>query len=235
MIRADALPGAVADPGAALSTLLPDPLRKARLSLNLLGRAPEPGCSKTRLIPTLGPLGAAQAHAALLTHVARVARNWCAVPESGRLFRLWGTPDFASPLLADLANESQRRIQPEGDLGERLDWIARAGLAEAEMALLLGGDAPSVDSATLDLAEHRLSSHAALLVPARDGGYVLLGLRDHARQLFADIPWGSDRVAERTREILRELAWSWEEIPGHWDVDRIEDWERFIALHKLVR
>ncbi|MBF0272380.1 MAG: TIGR04282 family arsenosugar biosynthesis glycosyltransferase [Magnetococcales bacterium] len=200
--------------------------------MNLLGRAPEPGCAKTRLIPALGVEGAALAHAVLLTHVATQARRWCVSAGSGVLFRLWGTPDCSAPLFSLLAHPDERNIQPPGDFGERLAHIARSGLAEADAVMLLGGDAVSLDSSTLEQAAEVLSRHPAVLIPAADGGYVLLGLRRFAPELFDAIPWGSDRVAEATRQALRALDWSWEELPGHWDVDLPEDWERFRRLEK---
>lgn len=205
---------------------------RLRISLNLLGRVPEPGDSKTRLIPLLGAKGAAQAHAELLTHVAGVSRSWCAQKPDQRLFRLWVTPHLLDPLFVRLAGPEQLRRQPDGDLGARLDRIAQSGLAEAEAVLLIGGDAVSLDLLALNRVEEILTHHPAVMVPARDGGYVLLGLRRHAPELFADLPWGSSRVAEVTRRILHRLHWSWDEIPGHWDVDRPEDWERFRCLEK---
>ncbi|MBF0627412.1 MAG: TIGR04282 family arsenosugar biosynthesis glycosyltransferase [Magnetococcales bacterium] len=204
----------------------------AAVSCNLLARAPQPGRSKTRLIAALGAEGAADAHAVLLTHVAGMARHWCSRSGSGRLFRLWVTPDETDPFFATVADSVQLRLQPEGDLGVRLDRIARCGLAEAGAVLLLGGDAVSLDSSALDRAAEALLRHPAVLIPAADGGYVLLGLTRHAPQLFAAIPWGSGQVAEATRRVFQELGWSWEEIPGHWDVDRLEDWERFRGIDK---
>ncbi|MBF0191390.1 MAG: TIGR04282 family arsenosugar biosynthesis glycosyltransferase [Magnetococcales bacterium] len=199
----------------------------------MLGRAPEPGCVKTRLIPALGVEGAARAHAVLLTHVATQARRWCAGTGSGALFRLWGSPDCSAPLFSVLAPVHEHRVQPPGGLGERLAHIARCGLAEAEAVLLLGGDAVTLDPLTLEQAAQALSRHPAVLIPAEDGGYVLLGLRRFAPELFDAIPWGSGRVAAATRRALRALDWSWEELPGHWDVDLPEDWERFRRLEKI--
>lgn len=199
----------------------------AQLSLNVLGRAPIPGQAKTRLIPELGTEGAAMAHAVLLTHVAGIARAWSMIPKTSRLFRLWGKPDTTSPLFHTLALPEQCRTQPCGDLGEVLDGIVQAGLAEARAVFLLGGDAVSVDFVALDNAEAALANHSAVLIPAADGGYVLLGVRCHAKELFCDIPWGTGEVAEVTRSVMRRLGWSWAEIPGHWDVDSYQDWERF--------
>lgn len=199
----------------------------ANLSLNLLGRAPVPGLVKTRLIPALGVEGAALAHAVLLTHVAKEALTWCSTPETNRLFRLWSTPDCSSPLLQGLALPDQLREQPSGGLGARLDWIVQAGLAEAKGVFLLGGDAVSLDIKTLDWAESVLKDHDAVLIPAEDGGYVLLGVRCCAPELFGAIPWGTAQVAAATRTVLQTLGWSWQEVSGHWDVDSPADWERF--------
>ncbi|MEO5345365.1 MAG: TIGR04282 family arsenosugar biosynthesis glycosyltransferase [Magnetococcus sp. YQC-9] len=206
--------------------------RKARISLNLLGRHPEPGQCKTRLIPALGIEGATEAHAALLTHTTCTMRRWCDVCATERRFRLWTTTKSRTPFLSSLVEPDQLRLQPEGDLGARLAWIAQAGLAEAEVVLLVGGDAVSLDEKSLDHTETLLSSHDAILVPAEDGGYVLMGLRRLDPALFAAMPWGGERLAEATRAVFRQLGWSWAEIPGHWDVDFPEEWERFRSLAK---
>ncbi|MBF0293834.1 MAG: TIGR04282 family arsenosugar biosynthesis glycosyltransferase [Magnetococcales bacterium] len=207
----------------------------AKISLNLLGKAPVPGFVKTRLIPALGPQGAVRAHIILLTHLTRLARDWCATDPKQRLFRLWCAPDATDPWFRTLAAPMQLRDQPAGDLGARLALIAATGLAEASAVLLLGGDAASLTPLDLDRAEAILQRHPAVMIPARDGGYLLLGLRTNAPQLFSDMPWGTDRIAAATRARLRRLDCTWEELPGHWDVDRLEDWEEYCALHCLAR
>ncbi|MBF0417864.1 MAG: TIGR04282 family arsenosugar biosynthesis glycosyltransferase [Magnetococcales bacterium] len=204
--------------------------RKPSLSIHLLGRRPEPGVCKTRLISVLGAEGAANAHARLLTHVAGMLRRWCSDAPLGRLYRLWVTSAESTPFLDTLADACQRRVQPEGDLGARLTAIARIGLAEAEAVLLVGGDAVSLDIETLDHTESLLSSHDAVLIPAEDGGYVALALKRFHPDLFCAMPWGTAGVAEETRTVFRRLGWSWKEIPGHWDVDFPEEWERFRRL-----
>lgn len=73
-----------------------------------------------------------------------------------------------------------------------------------------------------------------MLVPTEDGGYCLLGLRRYAPILFNDIPWGTELVLEQTRARLRELGWSWHELPERWDVDRPEDVERLKSEGYLI-
>jgi glycosyltransferase A (GT-A) superfamily protein (DUF2064 family) len=70
----------------------------------------------------------------------------------------------------------------------------------------------------------------AALIPADDGGYVLIGLTQTHSSLFDDIEWGSDQVAGVTRERLRDLGWSFKEWSSLWDVDRAEDLDRYYAI-----
>lgn len=196
-----------------------------RLSLNILARAPEPGQTKTRLIPALGAVGAAEAHKRVLAHVVGVAQGWSG---EQRLVRLWCTPACDHPFLAGLVAPDALRTQPAGDLGQRMAFIARQGLQEASGVLLVGGDAGSLSAALLEEASQALRVRPAVLAPALDGGYVLLGLTRFSERLFEGIPWGSGWVAGMTRQRLGELGWAWHEQPGQWDVDTLEDWQRFV-------
>ena len=74
-----------------------------------------------------------------------------------------------------------------------------------------------------------------MLVPAEDGGYVLIGLNWCDARLFSDIDWGTDQVMAATRERLTALNWRWLELASSWDVDRPADYERLaVALRELL-
>ena len=66
----------------------------------------------------------------------------------------------------------------------------------------------------------------AVITPAEDGGYVLIGLCQYESTLFEEISWGTESVLKETRGRLRQLGWNWHELPQRWDVDRPEDVER---------
>jgi glycosyltransferase A (GT-A) superfamily protein (DUF2064 family) len=72
-----------------------------------------------------------------------------------------------------------------------------------------------------------------VLVPADDGGYVLLGLTRSDKRLFEGIAWGSDTVLADTRARLRALDWRWRELETLWDVDRPEDYQRLVESKLL--
>jgi uncharacterized protein len=196
------------------------------ISLNILGRAPLAGQVKTRLIPGLGAEGAARAHEQLLAHVVSVARRWCDGLPHRRLC-LWCSPDTKHPYFDSLVPKENRYCQPHGDLGQRMVAIVESGLQTAEGVLLLGGDGVSVSESLLNQVEAALVEVDVVMASAEDGGYILLGLSRLAPQLFSEMPWGTELVAEETRRRLNRLGWSWREFPGHWDVDRPGDWRRF--------
>lgn len=204
-----------------------------RLVLNLFAKAPRAGHVKTRLMPLLGADGAAWAQARLLGHTLHLARSWQgAAPR--RLLRLWADPDPNHPFFAAHMPLSCLRTQPAIDLGERLLLSCREGLTEGEGVLLMGGDAVSLTPALLEEASQSLQSHDAVMIPANDGGYLLLGVRQAQAELFREIPWGTDQVARLTRERLQRLGWSWRELPCQWDVDRPEDWQHFCREQRFV-
>ena len=193
----------------------------------IFAKAPEAGLVKTRLIPALGPQGAADLHARLLTDtLARIVpaglapvELWCA-PEPGR---------DPFPSLAARHGLALHRQRGPG-LGERMRYAAADALRRSARVVLIGTDCPRLDAEYIGRALRALTGRDAVLGPAEDGGYVLLGLRRAAAALFADMPWGGARVAARTRQRMEALGWAWEELPVLWDLDRPEDLRRFEDL-----
>jgi glycosyltransferase A (GT-A) superfamily protein (DUF2064 family) len=98
-----------------------------------------------------------------------------------------------------------------------------SALERADRAVLIGTDCPGYHGAYLSAALDALTDHDAVLGPAADGGYVLIGLRRPAAALFAGMPWGTDAVLAGTRSALASLGWSWVELPTLSDLDRPED------------
>lgn len=150
----------------------------------LFARYPAPGQAKTRLIPALGPQGAARVHRLL------VERTLATIRASGLPFAVHCT---GAPL-ADFAvwlGDVELVAQGEGDLGARL---ARVGAP----AILLGADVPDLTHAHLAAAAKALEKHEVVIGPATDGGYYLLGLARPMPFLFDAMPWGTSAVLENT-------------------------------------
>ena len=96
--------------------------------------------------------------------------------------------------------------------------------------LVIGTDCPALGPAHLQAAAAALAAYQAVVIPAEEGGYVLIGMRQPSRRVFAGINWGSAKVMTQTRKRLLETGWQWSELPSLWDVDREEDFERLGAL-----
>jgi len=199
------------------------PLRFPDARILIFAKAPEPGRVKTRLIPALGTRGAADLQARLLLDtVARLASTGLASIE------LWCAPDPHQEPFPELADRYGLGIhgQRGADLGERMLHATTDALRRGDKVVLLGTDCPPLDGPYLEQALMAFEDHDAVLGPVEDGGYVLLGLKRAVEALFRDMPWGSDRVAELTRNRMEALAWRWAELPLLWDLDRPEDLER---------
>jgi hypothetical protein len=191
----------------------------------VFARAPVAGAAKTRLIPALGAAGAAALHERLVDRTLATAIAAGIGP-----VELCCAPDAAHPALAALARAHGATLgdQGRGDLGDRMLAAFRRTLAgRAGCAILIGSDCPALEPAHLRRAAASLAGGAdAVLAPAEDGGYVLIGLKRAPASLFERIRWGEPTVMAETRERLAALGMRWEELETLWDVDRPEDLAR---------
>jgi hypothetical protein len=190
------------------------------LAIAVFARAPVPGRAKTRLIPLLGAEGAARLQANLID-IALVKA--CA---AGAQVTLWvaGDPDS----VAHLARRHGVPLVPQQgeDLGARMAHAFAATLATPGTArcVLIGTDCPALTSADLVAAGHLLLDHDVAIVPALDGGYVLIALAAPQPRLFESIPWGGADVMSATRERIVACGLHSVELPPLPDLDTPEDY-----------
>lgn len=186
----------------------------------VFAKAPIPGEVKTRLIPAMGAEAAADLQARLARRAVEMAVSANVAP-----VEIWCSPDDRHPFFRELA--LPRRVQRGRDLGERMADAFRATLTGCRFAILIGTDCPPMTGDYLhDAAGSLAQGMDAVLGPAEDGGYVLIGLRHHDSRLFRDVAWGTEQVLPATRERLAQNGFRWHELPCLWDVDRAEDLER---------
>ncbi len=202
---------------------IPEP--SERVAVAILARAPIAGQAKTRLIPALGAEGAANLQRWLLRRTVAMAL----VADVGPV-TLWcaGDPRHADFALCRAFGSVSLRLQPPGDLGRRMSEALRQSPTPAG-TLVIGTDCPVLGATHLQDAARRLADHDAVVLPAEDGGYVLIGTRSPPPALFDDIPWGTDRVMAQTRHRLAKLGCRWSEPATLWDVDRPDDLERLFG------
>ena len=201
----------------------------------ILAKAPVAGLAKTRLMPLLGAAGAARAQRRFTVNTLQVASQASLGPCT-----LWCAPDVAHRFF-----RAVRRVtgiacinQPPGDIGTRMlhafqQHFAHQPSHQKNLPLLLvGTDCPVLAPGHLQKAAQALKQHDVVLIPAEDGGYVLIGMRVLVQQVFDGIAWSTPQVMPQTRDRLRLAGVSWLELPTLWDVDEPADWRRYQALVK---
>jgi rSAM/selenodomain-associated transferase 1 len=181
----------------------------------VFARAPVLGQAKTRLVPRLGEWRAARLHRWMIERAVRTAQE-CGPVE------LHGTRRHSFFRRLNV----KFRLQRGRDLGERMQHaLARA----RGPAVLIGADCPSLRVMDLRRALRVLQSgYDAVLAPAEDGGYALIGVRGLPPNLFSGVDWGSSRVCAQTLKNL--TGYRWRALRTVWDVDRPEDLERLRSL-----
>ncbi|HEX8454904.1 MAG TPA: TIGR04282 family arsenosugar biosynthesis glycosyltransferase [Longimicrobium sp.] len=182
-------------------------------------RAPVAGRVKTRLAAALSAEGALLIYRRLAEHALREARAL------GGEVRVHFTPaDACDEVRAWLGEGPCYLPQSTGDLGARMEAAFRAALEEgADRVVIIGSDLPELSAALLRRAFAELESHPAVIGPARDGGYYLLGLRTMIEGLFDGIPWSTDEVLARTLERLRAAGIEPAVLDTLSDVDEVDD------------
>jgi rSAM/selenodomain-associated transferase 1 len=103
------------------------------------------------------------------------------------------------------------------------DAFERVFSGGAGKAVLIGTDVPEITGETVTRAFRLLEFEDAVIGPAEDGGYYLLGLKKPEPLLFGDIEWGSDSVYKRTVERIEKLDLSYKSLDTLRDVDTAED------------
>jgi hypothetical protein len=205
-----------------------------REKLIVFTRYPQAGVTKTRLIPVLGPQGAADLQRRMTAHVMTQAQILAETRTVAIEVRFEGGSE--SRMQAWLGMTCDYRPQGKGDIGARMRRaLAHAFHEGAERGVLIGSDIPDIRSDLLQAAFEHLQTVDMVLGPATDGGYYLIGIRRSAwdradKRLFTAVPWGTGRVLAVTREKVDTLGLGLILLETLSDVDRPEDlplWERY--------
>lgn len=186
----------------------------------IFAKAPLPGLAKTRLIPALGRQGAADLARALLDHALHEA-----VRSQVGAVELCVTPPATDAFWQGLHLPQAVHLtdQGEGDLGMRMARAAARVMAAGESVLLTGTDCPQLGAAQLQQAATALRQAEACLIPALDGGYVLLGLTRFDASVFSGVAWSTPSVWDETLDRLKRLHWRVTTQPALHDIDEPAD------------
>ena len=187
----------------------------------VFAKLPRAGYAKTRLIPLLGPQGAATLAKQMLRHTLHQALEANIGPVE--LCVTHAADHAAWQGIDGIPAEVLWSSQGPGELGERLARAARRCLKSESAVLLIGTDCPQLDAYHLQQAARSLSSHDASIIPATDGGYVLLGLRRFYPTMFENISWSTSMVARQTLVRLQQIGCSVKKMEALQDIDEVDD------------
>ncbi len=195
-------------------------MRQQKTSIAVMAKAPIPGLAKTRLIPSIGAHAAAVLQERLTEQAVETALAAAIGPVT-----LWCAPDTTHASFRGLAARFPIALtrQPDGDLGTRMLAALEAGVGPA---LVIGSDCPAFTPAHLRAAAAALEFADVALIPAEDGGYVLIGARAPRAELFSGVNWGTPTVLAETHERIAALNLKTVELDALWDVDTESDLAR---------
>jgi len=193
-----------------------------RARLLLLTKAPDPGRVKTRLIPLLGEVAAAECYSQLVHDCLEMCSNAALCP-----IDIWCSPSSEHPFFRQCQDRYGAKLhtQEPGDLGQRMSRAIQATLANAEHVVLIGADCPTLGATDLVAAFNALYSGTDVVIgPAEDGGYYLIGMRTHHPSLFTDIPWSTPAVLSVTEKRIQRQNLHLSKLPLRKDLDTPEDY-----------
>lgn len=116
----------------------------------------------------------------------------------------------------------EKSIQKGPDLGTRMGTALQDRLRHTKYAILIGSDCPFLSPQHILSAFELLETNDLVLGPANDGGYYLIGMKQHHQELFKDVEWGSSQVLEQTIQKAGKLKIGLLEKLS--DIDTYEDY-----------
>ena len=199
-------------------TTAPSTIKNKTNLLLIFTRNPELGKVKSRLAADVGDKNALEIYKILLNHTFNITKNlaidkqvWYSenIPKSD----LWSTADF------------KKMLQPETeDLGERMEFAFKKGFYEGyQNIIIIGSDLYDISPSEIEHAFQLLKNNNAVIGPATDGGFYLLGLSNPIPELFKNKKWGTNTVLKDT--LINLKNYSFEQLDPKNDVDYLSDIE----------
>lgn len=175
------------------------------------------GKAKTRLAVSIGNAGALAVYELLLSQTAKITEN---LPVDKVVYYdqfvddndMWSNEQF------------QKTLQANGDLGLKMETAFYNAFQEGyDKVCIIGSDCFDLSQEYLELAFSTLDNDDAVIGPAKDGGYYLLGLSGFYPDFFNEKTWSTSTVAQDTIKDFEKLGLSFSELPVLSDVDVVED------------
>lgn len=193
----------------------------------LFVKLPEKGRVKTRLALQVGEDTAVRLYENMALDVVDLLKG-------GRFpFRIcFSPPDARDQMTGWLGKEYDYLPQTGDHLGDRMEKaFANVFSEDVEEALLIGSDIPGLTIGILEEAFTSLVTNDAVIGPADDGGYYLIGFRKNSftPRIFHDMAWSTSAVFRETADRLHEASRKVHLLPELTDVDTVEDLKTLLS------
>ena len=197
-------------------------------TLVLVCKRPSPGVGKQRLAAKLGQVAALQIAEALLACALEDAMPWpgpVVIAPTGLNDTAWAYGLIASLPRSDIKILSQS----EGNLGQRLNALDRTLRLQGNSQLVfVGSDAPGLNEQVYQTVRDMLQRVDIVLIPADDGGVVLMANRSPWPEL-SSLPWSSDRLGQALNAACLLNGQTVRMVGQGYDVDEAEDLLRLLV------
>ena len=196
-------------------------------ALAILCKTPEKGFVKTRLAASVGDQKALEIYLDLLNITDGETRPF---NSSRHLFLASALEDSIEKMQStlqqqDLFTDPKTKfiIQQGEDLGQRMSTAFEKLFKNHQSVVLIGCDLPDLTSALIAKAFDALQNNDLVIGPSCDGGYYLIGLNEHAPELFEEISWSTEKVLKQTLERAEQLSLKVHLLDQLRDIDTLED------------
>ena len=192
-------------------------------------KAPVKGRVKSRLAKAVGDEAALELYRRFILDIIATLK------ETGAPFRVFFFPAASSSEVSGLLGGLDARPQQGNDLGKRMEDAFRVVFSEGRRrAILIGSDIPDLPASIITDAYRALEKQNAVIGPARDGGYYLIGFNKSSfhPSIFRGIAWGTNSVFDETMKALQEAALTVWRAPVWGDVDTLDDLRDLVARSK---
>jgi len=187
----------------------------------LFVKAPSQGQVKSRLASGLGEDAALELYRNFGLDILDT------LEQTGIPVRISYHPPASGQAVAGWLGPGRQYLPQKGmDMGERMENAFIQAFSDGfSRAVLIGSDIPDLPAPLLNEAMSALLAYDAVIGPARDGGYYLIGSRNDtfSPEVFSGIAWSTGAVIEQTMSAFARAGRRIHVLPAWQDVDTLQD------------
>jgi hypothetical protein len=195
--------------------------------LIIFTRNPEMGKGKRRLAATIGDRAAFEIYKYLLKHTRSITTNLQVTKQVWYSEKVHFEDQWDNEIY-------EKYVQVGDDLGDRMNYAFAKAMQQHSKVIIIGSDLYDLSQVDIETAFESLDDHHAVIGPATDGGYYLLGFKNQVpKHIFSNKNWGTDTVLTETLKDLQSINYA--TLAPRNDVDLYEDIKDLPVFQELLK